>query len=98
MFRRVGRDNTGLDANFAEHRHGRDVAAFRDFLEHERGVKHGQAETAIFLRHRHAEHAELGELPHVFPWEGAVHVFEAARLELVLRDIANGLNKPALIL
>ena len=43
-----------------------DVADLGDLLEHQRGVEHRQAEPAIFLRHRHAEHAELGERRFMF--------------------------------
>ena len=57
--RRVGCDDAGLDADFAQHGHGRDVAALGDFLEHQRGVEDAELGAAIGLRHGHAEHADL---------------------------------------
>ncbi len=56
---RIGRDDAGLHADLAQHRHGGDVADLGDFLEHQRGVEHRKSGAAIFLRHRHAEDAEL---------------------------------------
>ena len=56
---RIGRDDPGLHPDLAEHRHRGHVAGLGDLLEHERGVEHRQAEAAILLGHRHAEHAEL---------------------------------------
>jgi hypothetical protein len=57
--RPVGRDDAGLDADFSQHRHGRDVAALGDFLEHQRGVEDAELRAAIGLRHGHAEHADF---------------------------------------
>ena len=86
---RVGRDHAGLHAGFAKGRHRRDVAGLGDLLEQQRGVEHGEAEAAIVLRHGHAEHADLGELPHVLPGKGAVHVALRIGLELALRKLAH---------
>ena len=36
---RVGRDDTGLGANFAKHRHGRDITTLGNFLQHQGGIK-----------------------------------------------------------
>ncbi len=80
-----------------EHRHRGDVAGLGDLLEDQRGVEHRQAETAIFLRHRHAEHAQLGELFHVVPRERAVHPARRALAELGLREGADGLDELALL-
>jgi hypothetical protein len=57
--RRVGRDDAGLDADFAQHRHGRDIAALGDFLEHQRGVEDAERGAAIGLRYRHPEHTDF---------------------------------------
>ena len=69
---RVVRDDAGLHPDLAEHRHRGHVAGLGDLLQHQRGVEHRQPEPAIFLRHRHAEHAQLGERLHVVPRERAV--------------------------
>ena len=86
---RIGRDDAGLRADLAEHRHRRHVADLGDLLEDERGVEHRQAEPAIFLRHRHAEHAQFGERLHVLPGKRAVLVARRALAELALRQLAD---------
>ena len=64
--RSVGRDHAGLHPGLAQHRHRGDVADLGDLLEDQRGVEHRQAHAAVFLRHRHAEHAEARELAMLF--------------------------------
>ena len=96
-FGRVGRDDPGLHADLAEHRHRRHVAGLGDLLEHERGVEDRQPEPAILLRHRHAEDAQFGERAHVLPRKGAVHVAQRARPEFALREVADGLHETALL-
>ena len=86
---RVAGDHAGLHAGLAQHRHRGDVADLGDLLEDQRGVEDRQAEPAVFLRHRHAEHAELGELLHVLPRERAVHPAPGLGLELGLRQLAH---------
>jgi hypothetical protein len=88
--RRMGGDDAGLHADLAQHRHGGDVASLGDLLEHERGVEDRKLRAAIGLGHRHAEHADLGETADIVPGERAVHVLQAARLELALRELADG--------
>ena len=95
--RRVMRDDAGLHADLAEHRHRGDVAGLGDLLEHQRGVEDRQAETAIFLRHRHAEHAQFGELFHVVPRKRAVHPARRALAELALREGAHAPDELALL-
>ena len=95
--RRVGRDDAGLDADFAQHRHGRDVAALGDFLEHQRGVEDAELGAAIGLRHRHAEHADFRQACDVLPGKRAVHVLQAARLELALGEVAHGRDDAPLL-
>ena len=86
-----------LVAGFAQRRHGGDVTGLGDLLEQQRRIEHRQAKAAIFLRHRHAEHAEPGELLHVVPREGAVHVFLRVGLEFSLRQVAHrGYHAPLL--
>ncbi len=87
---RIGRDDAGLHADLAEHRHRGDIAALGDLLEHQRGIEHRELGTAIGLRHRHAEHADVGQAADVLPRKRAVHIGEPARLELALGELAHG--------
>src|SRR5262249_56074438 len=92
-----GREEGGLPPDFAEDRHRGHVTGLGDLLKHERRIEDRQAEAAIFLRHRHAENAQLGERLHVVPWEGAVHPAARALAELALRQVAHGRHKTALL-
>jgi hypothetical protein len=74
----------GLDADFAQHRHRRDVTALRDLLEHQRGVEDAELGTAIGLWHCHAEHSDFRQAGDVLPRKRAAHVLQAAGLELAL--------------
>ena len=96
-FGRVGRDDPGLHADLAEHRHRRHIAGLGDLLEDERGVEDRQPQPAIFLRHRHSEDAQFGESAHVFPRKGAVHVAQRVRPEFALREVADSLYEAALL-
>src|SRR5262249_3985191 len=49
------------------------------------------------FRHRHPEHAEFGKCVQILRRESAVHVFERARLELILCNVAHGLHEPPLL-
>jgi hypothetical protein len=86
--RSEGRDDAGLHADLAQDSHGSDVAALGDLLEHQRGLEHGELRAAISLRHGHAENAELGEARDILPGKRAVEIFEAARLEFALGELA----------
>ena len=70
---RVAGDHAGLHAGLAQHGHRGDVVDLGDLLQDQRGVQDRQAKAAVFLGHRHAQHAEFGELLHVLPGERAVH-------------------------
>ena len=94
---RVGRDDPGLRADLAQHRHRGDVADLGDLLEDQRGVEHRQTQPAIFLRHRHAEHAEAGQRLHVLPGKGAVLIARRALAEFALRQLADRRDKLALL-
>ena len=83
--------------DLAEHGHRRHIADLGDLLEDEGGVEDRQPETAVLFRDRHSEDAQLGESAHVLPREGAIHIFERARPELALRQVTDGLHKPALL-
>ena len=96
-FRRVGRDHAGLHAGLAEGRHRGHVAGLGNLLEHQRGIEYRQTKAAIFLGHRHAEHADLGELLHVVPGERAVHVFWRVGLELALSEFSHRGDHPPLL-
>src|SRR5262249_17518511 len=48
--------------------------------------------------HRHPENPELCEACNILPGERAVHVLQAARLELALRELAHGGNDAPLLL
>ena len=87
---RIGGDDAGLDADLAQHRHRGHIATLGDLLEHQRGVEDGELGSAIGLRHRHAQHAQVGEAADILPGERAVHVGEPARLELALGELADG--------
>ena len=94
---RVRRDDPGLHADFAQHRHRGHVAGLGDLLEDQRGVEHRQAEPAIFLRHRHAEHAELRERASCCPTETCRPCTSGVRLEFILCELAHRVHHGALI-
>ncbi len=52
------------------------VTDLGDFLQHKCRFEHREAEAAVFLRHRHAQNADFGEVANVLPRERAVHVFQ----------------------
>ena len=85
--RRIAGDDPGLHAGLAQHRHRRHVVDLGDFLQDQRGIEDRQAEAAVFLRHRHAQHAELGELASCSP-RGTCRPSSASRagLEFGLRQ------------
>jgi hypothetical protein len=95
--RRVGRDDAGLDADLAQHRHGRDIATLGDFLEHQRGVEDAERGAAIGLRYRHPEHTDFRQACDVLPGKRAIHVLQAARLELALGKVAHGRDDTSLL-
>ena len=94
---RVGRDHAGLDAGLAEGGHRGHIAGLRDLLEHQRGIEYRQAKAAILFGDRHAEHADIGELLHVVPGKGAVHVLLRVGLELSLSEVAHRGDHPPLL-
>jgi len=73
------------------------MADLGDLLEDQRGVEHRQAQPAIFLRHRHAEHPETGQRLHVFPGKRAIHIFLRVGLELPLSEVAHRHYHPPLL-
>ncbi len=95
---RIGGNHPGLHPDLAEDCHRRRVADLGDLFEDEGGVKDGQAKPAIFLRHSHAEHPELGEPAQVLPGKGAVHPAWRTLAEFALGQVAHGRDKTALLL
>ena len=77
-FGRIGSDDPGLGADFAEHGHRGDIAALGNFFEDQCGIEDGKLRSAILFGDRHPKNAEFGEPVDVFPRKSAVHIGKAA--------------------
>src|SRR5262249_45088082 len=96
-FRRVGGDDARLDAQLTKGGHRGHVAHLADLLEDEDRVEYSQSRAAVFLRHRHAEHADFRELLHVLRRPGAVEVLERAFLEAGLAHATDAVDECTLL-
>src|ERR1019366_5968228 len=93
----VGRDHTGLNTGLTEGGHRGNIASLRDLLEHQRRIEYRQTKAAIFFGDRHAKHANIGELLHVFPRKRTIHILLRVCLELSLSEVAHRGYHPPLM-
>jgi hypothetical protein len=94
---RIGGDDAALDADFAKHRHRRDVAALGDFLEHQDRVQDRRAHATVFLGNGHAQYAGFGQDMHVVVGKRAVHPSHGVRFDNVFSNAFNGFEHLPLI-